>query len=913
MATDRGENHDQGDGRLALPAGVPIDVFRDPPGFNEAIDYVTQHTQEASQDCHAVACQMCDELAAQVGVSATEVATLCRTLLGEVQTSLDNAEESLRKVADKIVKDVSDQLFYAASDIERSGAAYPFDHDVRTMLLDSPPVEWLPVVVPTFQQFFDPPPATVDCTKFPAAPGCGGPAGGGDPPFPCGEGDVLCPGTGGDPVITPGGEPVGYVCSDGLTVVSDPSLCPPWNPTAPQPPCDCPEPPPPPPPPPPPFPGQCPEQQCCGGPTDVDLTITGGNTTIVLPPPAAPLPPPPIPPTPSPPTCPDVEVNVSTKPPVIDIKLPPDEALMKAQRLFAPVNPTDNVTDWSTVDPCIGEASTLAALERRYRHDKPSQPAGAGSASGIFSAFVAPFMSFIPGKVENESDALTRVGASVLAAPAAFADGAWSTAYEAFELLAETQVKNRGAAKFYGGRLGMASWAQTISGFPISYLFQGELYAYQSANPQYIPGQIQVDQLYLNGLIQDSVWECWTKAHGNIPKWQRLVRDMQVGRPDVQQLIQLYLRKEITKEQLIERAAQRGWGNTSWLQDLLKLSIQLPTQTDLLRFMVRDSADDKVAEKYKYDQDFDIKFAGKVRDWAEAQGIPAEVFQYFWRAHWVIPSNTQLYEMFQRFRPDRPEVQNWDDVAATVGPQVATANLGPRPLVVTLDDVRQALQVNDQAPAWIDALIGIAYRPMTRTDAVRAFEIGVIDERQLYHRLRDNGYNQADADALTIFYVQQANRRASNATGVLTIRKIVKLFKAYAMTRREAEFELGRLIKEQQRVTDLLDGAERERVYEHQNKMIGIIRKRFMLGLETDERIIVDLGGQGVQDLDAATLIRRWAEEKRKVDKAPTAAQLCKWFKLRLITADEYRSRLLGMGYVLADVDRIMMDCVSKK
>lgn len=886
---------------------------RPPAGFQEGLDYVSESQKEACSACDSVVKELCDESGGTLAECATAVATVCRSLVGRVRTEQEACEVAINKVLDRVFKEASDALYVAAGGLESAGVNYPFDHNVRTMLLESDPADWLPIAVPAFQRFNEGRTDNSDpCKINPADPSCGYT---GPPIVP--PGPPAVPPTVPQPPTVPC---IVYEMRSGVpTPVPAPGDCPPGGGDGlPVPPPTVPPPVEPPTVPPPPIDGG----QCCA-PDNVVINVTGGAVTfdpsnnqpiVILPPPGSP--PPPAPPDDYP-TCPP------TAPPVVEVEnkvnvTVPDPAAGPRipgvpNGLGGVVFGNDSPINWTVTAPCYYLSDHFQTLNKRYSDQSPNNEVDPQSAPSFFSRMAAPFKDVLGRDGQSTQDWIKKLTTATIGTPAIIAEGAWSLAYDIFGLLSDAEIPNRGAAKYYGGRVGQAVWAERISGFPMTYVYQSELYAFNAANPQLLPTQTAIDALWAKGRIEDDVWECWTKAHGNIPQWARMYRDTLIGQTDISELIQLKLRKEITSEQFFERTKSIGWGPTSDVTDKLKLAIQLPTQTDLLRMMVRDSADDTVADKYKYDTDFERKFAGKIKDWSEAQGVPADIFKYFWRAHWVIPSNTQLYEMGQRFRPDRPEVERWDALASQTSLINAIATLGPRPLVVTQDDVRQALQINDQAPGWIPALMGISYNPMTRTDATRAFEIGAITAEQLYHRMRDVGYNEADSRTLVDFYQQQSNRRAANATGVLTIRKVVKYYKEYAITRLDAEQKLSRLVKSPDRIAALLDGAEQERVADHTQAMIRLLKKKYLSGDVLAGEVEQTLMANGVQAIDVATLVRRWDEIRRSTDKHVTAAKLCRWAKLRLIDGDEYRRRLYALGYREGDVERLMAECAMGK
>lgn len=486
-----------------------------------------------------------------------------------------------------------------------------------------------------------------------------------------------------------------------------------------------------------------------------------------------------------------------------------------------------------------------------------------------------------------------------------------TTAKLASGLASPTSTTNPTAALYYAGRLGLANLAERKTGVPLSYLYTSDLYLYQYSNPQYLPNQIRVDGAFLAGQIDENAWLCWTRANGNLPEPSRRIMLADQAKPNLMELILLYRRGHLKLEDLPKRARELGVIEPAYIPEWLAITKQLPTMTDLVRFMVRDSADDTVAKKYDYDKDFEKKYTPQIRAWAQGLGLDDTFFRYEWRSHWVVPSDTRLEEMFHRLRPDRPEVLAWDALAEASGEQEAIHQLGPRPQVVTIDDVREALEINDVAPRWVDPQIAIGYTPINRTDAVRAYQIGAFDEKRLYHAFRDVGYSDADAQTLVRYHAQDKARKRANVTGTWSMRKIVRYYKGSYLTRDQAAELMRPLTASAQEVERTLFAAEQEVAAETRAEAIKGTRRGFMSGEYSVEQARAMLAKFGADKGISENLITRWAIERDSRFKKLSATQAVKMLQLGLIGAEELRRRLRNLGYTIRDADLILAKALA--
>lgn len=489
--------------------------------------------------------------------------------------------------------------------------------------------------------------------------------------------------------------------------------------------------------------------------------------------------------------------------------------------------------------------------------------------------------------------------------------GAATVARISAEQLSPTSTPNPKAAIYYASRLGVARAAESKLHIPMSYLYTSDEYMLKFSNPQELPNQIRTDQAFLDGQIDENLWVCWTRANGNLPEPARRVMLADQARPNLSELITLYRRGVIDEQGLAVRARSERVLQPAYIKEWLEASKALPTQSDLIRFMVRDAADDAVAAKYGYDTDFDQKYTAQMKAWAKALGLDDQYFKMSWRSHWEIPSWTQLTEMLARLRPDRPQVTEWDDKTRGMTPREAIAQNGSRPLVVTEADVKEALEINDLAPGWVQKQIEVSYTPINRTDSVRAYMIGAFNEERLYHAFRDVRYSERDARTLVEFYKQDKARRVRNISGVWSIKKIVRYYKAAVISRDTAAELLQPLQPNRAGVDEILNAADLELQADIRATNIKGLRRGFMVGEYSEPEVYGSLKLWQLDDAQAARLAKLWTVERDTRFKMPTVAQIAAWVKAKLIGVEQARIRLKNFGYKQEDADRIILKALA--
>jgi hypothetical protein len=158
---------------------------------------------------------------------------------------------------------------------------------------------------------------------------------------------------------------------------------------------------------------------------------------------------------------------------------------------------------------------------------------------------------------------------------------------------------------------------------------------------------------------------------------------------------------------------------------LKELSKVIPGVQDLISMQVREAWDEGASAKYGYD----LGDHAQLDVWAAKQGLDPDWIKRYWRSHWRLPEAQMGYEMLHRLRPGKTSVP------------------------FGTDDMRELLRVLDYPVYWRDRLIEISYYPYTRVDVRRMYGQGVLSADEVYQAYLDLGYDADHAKHLSDFAV----------------------------------------------------------------------------------------------------------------------------------------------------------------
>lgn len=511
---------------------------------------------------------------------------------------------------------------------------------------------------------------------------------------------------------------------------------------------------------------------------------------------------------------------------------------------------------------------------------------------------------------------------------------------------------------------------QKNTGLNVDEFMQPFKYSVNYHCPRIWLGPDQAMAAYLSNAIEaDKLSTIW-QMHGYCPDNVQWNLHASKSKPIPLQLAAMRHREWISASEYHNGMRELGYLESETRENLFKLTTQIPTITDIIRFMVRD-ADDETANgpvhKFNLDAEFDAKYGKQLKKWATDQGIDENFARYAWRSHWSIPSPTQLFQFVRRLRHD-PRFPN------------------------LLDDVKTALIQQDILPYWHEHYLSVVYNPLTRVDVRRAFNIGSIDETQVFKSYVDAGYSDDNATILTQFTVKLRDQAASS-------HKAVKLWLDFAIDRPSAqarmessnippnvaaqalddasikfqsspyasaysrgdmsaelfgqklsehgvrldiistiidllstkksghpilldyqagvtEREQAKIVMQRDRIPDATINGLLDQVDASVNRSFVVacqkgIKTRYLLGEIDKAQAINELEQRGTVSERARKMVDWWGCELKSGRKQVSASKLCDWLAQGVIDAADYKSRLVAIGYSNDDAGRLLADCLS--
>jgi hypothetical protein len=245
--------------------------------------------------------------------------------------------------------------------------------------------------------------------------------------------------------------------------------------------------------------------------------------------------------------------------------------------------------------------------------------------------------------------------------------------------------------------------------------------------------QIPTPDLATAAFLGNEIDECTFQAYvmGGDYRWEPYRKCIQAQKLKFTalELKTLDKRNKLARSDLTTRLRELGSLHTEDAAEIDALFTQIPTAGDIIRYMVRDTDNEKVTTLFQTKEGFDQNYIGKLKDFGDMQGLTNEHMIREWQAHWSIPSPTQLYEMLHRLRhaDDKGGIKDVNEA------------------------VRTALKQQDILPYWIEPLMKISYHPLTRTDLNRAYDRGWINDDDYITGMYNNGYSDEDAQTLLKF------------------------------------------------------------------------------------------------------------------------------------------------------------------
>lgn len=305
------------------------------------------------------------------------------------------------------------------------------------------------------------------------------------------------------------------------------------------------------------------------------------------------------------------------------------------------------------------------------------------------------------------------------------------------------------------------------------------------------------------------------------------------------------------------------------LNDLYKY---YPNAPDFVRFGVREVFKPDIVAKYGYDMDF----PEEIKPHMGKAGLTDEVMNWYWRAHWELPSFYNIKDARHRDLIGDAEVDEW-------------------------------LMVNDYAPYWRDILKGIIFNPYTRVDIRRMYDTGVVDRDVVKRTYKDLGYDETHAENLTKFTIVNSDKTKdvlstytkAYTKGIIDESELTNQMRIMEYSDKEIELRIGLL--------NLTEVAKRPK----RGLTLTNVKKLFTTGLidsQTLEDMLIELNYS-----DDAVMYMKILIISESVPHRTWTAEIKKGYKADLLTRDEAVNRLTSIGYTMEAIDLSLALIDSKR
>jgi len=334
----------------------------------------------------------------------------------------------------------------------------------------------------------------------------------------------------------------------------------------------------------------------------------------------------------------------------------------------------------------------------------------------------------------------------------------------------------------------------------------------------------------------------------------------------------IYYRTGKSDTWLEEQLRKVGYSEEN-IKDLKSIFPYFPAVPDLIRFAVREVYSPEIVEKYGQMEDLPSKFLEE----AKKAGLPEDQAKNYWAAHWELPSAGQGFEMLHRG-------------------------------VITYEELKTLLRTLDVMPYWRDKLIEIAYSPLTRVDVRRMYNLGILNEDQVYNAYKAIGYNDENAKYMTQFtiaYYQQADKN-------LTRSNIQDGYKRKYFSRDEAITLLKEIGYDEDEAEFYLSKIDYDEEMEKKKDLLKLLESAYKKDVYTDNEVIEMLSNEGFQATEIDYHLTKWTVSKKVKTAKPDKSELKTWLAKKIVSRETFIEEMKSLGYADKYIDLYLREVTGK-
>ena len=332
----------------------------------------------------------------------------------------------------------------------------------------------------------------------------------------------------------------------------------------------------------------------------------------------------------------------------------------------------------------------------------------------------------------------------------------------------------------------------------------------------------------------------------------------------VNEILQLWLRGDLTTPETELRLGDLGFRSKQRIE-LRKLALLLVPVQDLVLMAVREVFTPDVRRRFQLDLDFPPEFAER----AIQLGLSEKIAKEYWAAHWALPSPQQGFQMFQR-------------------------------RIIEQSDLELLLRSLDVMPFWRERMIKLSFRPLTRVDLRRMWDLGLItEEAELQERFQDLGFSPDDS-AFQVEFVKQftgvGDPDIEAATG-LTRATVIGFYRDGTITRDQAASLMDTLGVSDSAADLFLLNEDMDRERDERKAEVSLILAQASAGVITFEQAIDKLNALGLESTELGRALTSLRRKEASATTLPSVEQLGKMFSSDIIDETTTTSALRSRGF----------------
>lgn len=385
------------------------------------------------------------------------------------------------------------------------------------------------------------------------------------------------------------------------------------------------------------------------------------------------------------------------------------------------------------------------------------------------------------------------------------------------------------------------------------------------AEPWQLLGVADILKGYHRGSLTGAEAYGEVRRHGFDAKRYEIMHNIYLQRPDLVILLECLRRGLTTPDKARETLIGEGM-DPQWIDTLLALETRLPTQQEVLQWMIRDVFSPQVRQTLRLDDDY----PDTITPFFRQLGLTEEHARNSWAAHWQLPSVTLSFQMLHRE-------------------------------LITEEQLEQILIAADVLPSLRESIKDAAYRPLTRVDARRMHDMGVLSREELLKAYKDLGYNSTNASMLvewTELYNQDVEESADALeTKELSRSQLLRLYAKGLLSRTDTLSGLSRIGYSTLGSEILVLSSDMDRMEEEHARTVEIILRKYRTDQIGYQEAVASLAATGLEG-DALELeVLKLGEQEQNALEEPSSGQLNRMLRQGLISPQRYLALLQKQGY----------------